>query len=189
MDAKKLSREDWLRAARRALLKGGAAATSVEGLARTLGVTKGSFYWHFRDRAEILDTLLYEWEHETSELFARADAHADVREGLQWLIAESGRRVLASERGEAPSDAAIFAWSASAPRVARCVAKVEQIRLAFLARAVGSSERGELVYLVYLGFLDRRRRVPGMAPRYGDVMQSMFALVTFPAVLPSRKTA
>jgi AcrR family transcriptional regulator len=189
MEAKRLSREHWLRAARRAMLKGGYGAASVEGLARTLGVTKGSFYWHFRTRAELLDELLQEWELETSELFARASAFGDVREGLQWLMAESGRRVVASERGDAPSDAAIFAWSATDPRVARCVAKVEEIRVAFLAAAVGSARHGELAYLCYLGFLDRRRRVPGMSARFGEVMQSMFDLVVSPQTAPAKQTA
>jgi hypothetical protein len=39
----------------------------------------------------------------------------DPRAGLGQLFAEVGRRVVASERGEAPSDAAIFAWSAVSP--------------------------------------------------------------------------
>jgi AcrR family transcriptional regulator len=47
------SREDWIRAAGRRLAQGGAAAVAVEALARDLGVTKGSFYWHFRDRAAL----------------------------------------------------------------------------------------------------------------------------------------
>ena len=181
MDTKKLAPEDWLRAARRAMLRGGPAAVSVEGLARALKVTKGSFYWHFRDRAELLEAVLHEWELETTELFARATAHADVRAGLQWLFAEVGGRVVASERGEAPSDAAIFAWSAADRRVARRVAKVEHKRLEFLGWAAGSEERGELAYLCYLGFLDRRRRVPGMSARFTPTMQAMLEIV-----LPAR---
>src|ERR1017187_2761901 len=61
---KDLSRNDWLKAARLALLTGGVEAVRVEKLARNLRVTKGSFYWHFKGREELLDLLLREWEEE-----------------------------------------------------------------------------------------------------------------------------
>ena len=57
-----------MRAARLALLHRGADGVRVEVLARELGVTKGSFYWHFRDRADLLEALLVEWEEETGLL-------------------------------------------------------------------------------------------------------------------------
>jgi AcrR family transcriptional regulator len=180
MEKRRLDRDDWLRAARRALLRGGPAAVRVETLAAQLKVTKGSFYWHFRDRAELLETILREWEAETAELVSRVNAYADAREGVTWLLEEVGRRVVVSERGEAPSDAAIFAWSAVAPAVARRVARVETERLEFFERFTGSRERGELAYLCYLGFLDRRRRVPGMSHRFKTVMEALLALVAEP---------
>src|SRR5262245_7462490 len=62
------SRADWLRAARLALRRRGPDAVRVEPLARALGVTKGSFYWHFRDRSDLLEALLKEWEDETGLL-------------------------------------------------------------------------------------------------------------------------
>ena len=177
MDKLRLGPDDWMRAARRALLQGGPAAVRVETLASKLKVTKGSFYWHFRDRAELLDAILREWEDET-EQFARVDSQADVRAAVESLIAEIGRRIVASERGDAPSDAAIFAWSAVSPGVARRVARVEEERLALLERLVGSRQRAELAYLCYLGFIDRRRRVRGMSEHFGEVMNQMFTLLS-----------
>ena len=59
-----LGRDDWLQAARLALLKGGVEAVRVERLSRDLHVTKGSFYWHFKHREELLELLLREWEEE-----------------------------------------------------------------------------------------------------------------------------
>ena len=64
----RLGKDDWLRAARRALLIRGPNGVRVEPLARDLGVTKGSFYWHFSDRDDLLEALLVEWEQETSLL-------------------------------------------------------------------------------------------------------------------------
>ena len=49
-DKKTLTAEDWARAALEAIAEDGVTAVAVEPLARSLGVTKGSFYWHFANR-------------------------------------------------------------------------------------------------------------------------------------------
>ena len=54
--------DNWLRAAETRLAQHGIESVRVEVLARDLGVSKGSFYWHFRDRNELLDKLLGRWE-------------------------------------------------------------------------------------------------------------------------------
>src|SRR5207247_4105060 len=51
----RLGKDDWLRGARLALLREGPNGVRVEPLARELGVTKGSFYWHFHDREDLLE--------------------------------------------------------------------------------------------------------------------------------------
>ena len=151
-----------MRAARRALLTGGPAAVRVEPLAAALGVTKGSFYWHFADRGALLEALLAEWEEERDvalhELPA-ARGPAAVRELMTFLKP----RVVASERGEAPSDAAVFAWASTDAAVAKRVNAAEAGRIALIREMVGDAELGEFLYLAYLGFLMRRRRVPGAA--------------------------
>ena len=58
----RLDREDWVNAAFERLGAGGVEAVRVEPLAKDLGVTKGSFYWHFRDREALLDAVLEAWE-------------------------------------------------------------------------------------------------------------------------------
>ena len=66
---------DWIKAAGRRLASGGIAAVAVETLARDLAVTKGSFYWHFRDRAALLKALLADWEAgSTAPLLRRLEA-------------------------------------------------------------------------------------------------------------------
>ena len=51
----------WIAAALDVLADGGIDAVRVEPLAKTLGVTKGSFYWHFADRRALLDAMLRTW--------------------------------------------------------------------------------------------------------------------------------
>lgn len=58
----RLTRDDWTRAALRALVPEGAAGLRVEAIARDLGATKGSFYWHFKDGADLRAAVLAAWE-------------------------------------------------------------------------------------------------------------------------------
>src|SRR5215208_6112236 len=151
-----LGREDWLRAARRVLLTRGADGVRVEPLARDLGVTKGSFYWHFANRGDLLEALLVEWEQETS-LLSEALRRANPRGELPAIVAELSRRNLASERGESPSDAAIFAWAANDPDVARRVNRVEEERMQLFRKLTGKKALADLFYYAYHGFLLRLR--------------------------------
>lgn len=57
-----LDRNDWIEAAIDVLAKEGVAGLRVEVLAKHCGVTKGSFYWHFRDRQDLLAAVLERWK-------------------------------------------------------------------------------------------------------------------------------
>src|SRR5829696_7875137 len=91
-----LKAEDWVGAARAAMAEGGVEAVAVEPLARRLGVTKGSFYWHFQSRDELLAAALGEWERTGTEgLIARLDEIEDPRRRLvAWA-----ERVLGRDKG------------------------------------------------------------------------------------------
>jgi len=56
-----LTRDDWISAAWDMLGENGLDGVRVEPLARSLGVTKGSFYWHFKDRQQLMEALLDRW--------------------------------------------------------------------------------------------------------------------------------
>ena len=56
-----LTREDWIVAAVGALRRGGVDGVRIDVIAHELGVSRGSFYWHFRDRGELLETILSRW--------------------------------------------------------------------------------------------------------------------------------
>jgi CubicO group peptidase (beta-lactamase class C family) len=164
----RLGKEDWLRAARLALLRQGPDAVRVEPLARDLGVTKGSFYWHFRDRGDLLETLLVEWESETG-LLTDALRQANPRGQLPAIMDELARRNVASERGESPSDAAIFAWAGVDPGVAARANKAEAERMALFRKLTKRAGVADLFYYAYHGFLLRRRRVPQAAGDFDNI--------------------
>ena len=161
----RLGHKEWMRAARLALLRGGPSAVRVEKLARGLRVSKGSFYWHFKNREQLLEALLREWEEEKNVLFDLL-RQEDMRQALKDFFRELQRRVAMSERGEWPSDAAIFAWAAVSPKVARRAHKEEEARIKLLKKLFRQDEIGEYTYMAYLGFLVRRRRVPAAAKNF-----------------------
>ncbi len=85
----------WVDAALKALAAGGPDAVRVEALAVSLGVSKGGFYWHFKDRQALLEELLDTWEKAVVEdVIARVESQpADPRAKLQQLfgLAQCGR--------------------------------------------------------------------------------------------------
>jgi AcrR family transcriptional regulator len=174
---KDLGRRDWLKAARMALLQGGVEGVRVEKLARNLHVTKGSFYWHFRDREELLELLLREWEVELMQDLIPQLKGRRGRPALKLLLDLLVERVPLGEQGILPSDAAMYTWASVSPRVARRVNETERKRLKLLKRIIGDPERTELLYLVWLGFVARGQRVPRSRTQFPQIARAMLRLL------------
>src|SRR5277367_1019337 len=64
-----LGREIWLETARQALIEEGTAGVEINKLAKRLRVSRGGFYWFFKDRAQLLDELLAYWAQTSTVLF------------------------------------------------------------------------------------------------------------------------
>jgi AcrR family transcriptional regulator len=141
-------RNAWVEAALRALSEGGPDAVRVEALAATLGVTKGGFYWHFKNRAALLDEMLDAWEASMTEaVFARVDRHAgDARERLRHLFALAPSADFAVEL-------AIRDWSRRDRAVARRMRGVDTRRMAWIrtlfAEFCDDEEAGARTMLAY----------------------------------------
>lgn len=173
---RRLAKTDWLRAARSALLRGGVEAVRVERLARDLQVTKGSFYWHFKDREELLELLLQEWEQELSEQIIPQLRGRRGEKALLLLLRLLVKRVPLGEQGLLPSDAAIFTWASVSSEVARRVNRAEKQRILLLKRIIGESDLVELLYLVWLGFVAQGQRAPESRKRFPQVARMMLEL-------------
>ena len=61
------TRADWLEAALAALYEQGPKGLNIQALARRLNISKTSFYWHFKDKAELTNALVDFWRHEFTE--------------------------------------------------------------------------------------------------------------------------
>jgi AcrR family transcriptional regulator len=145
----------WLRAGLEALRKGGVAAVRVERLAADVGVTKGSFYWHFRDRGALLDALLEFWSREMTD--AEFERIQTLRAGLAARLVALAEDVL--EKGMGRYDPAIRAWARNDRKVAAAVAQVDRRRVRALTGffeegGFGAAEartRARLFYTFLLG--------------------------------------
>ena len=82
-----LTASDWAEAALHLIAEKGLRALTVGALATRLGVTKGSFYWHFHSRAELLAAALARWEQRaTTDAMRGLDAVTDDRRRLELML-------------------------------------------------------------------------------------------------------
>ncbi|HEX6832063.1 MAG TPA: helix-turn-helix domain-containing protein [Rudaea sp.] len=156
VERSRLSAADWEHAALDLIADQGVGAVAVEALARQLGVTKGSFYWHFPNREALLKAALERWEKtDTDAIFGQVEPIADPRARLCELFRRTGR--------EAKSHVIYSALlrALDHPLVQPVMARVSQRRMDFLTRAyrqVGmnrsaAAHRARLAYAAYVGFL------------------------------------
>lgn len=73
-----VSKDEWLAAALDVLGEGSISDIKIERLAKTLGINKSGFYWHFKNRAELLRQLLAYWTHELTEVITSNPEFAEL---------------------------------------------------------------------------------------------------------------
>lgn len=122
--------KDWIAAAREMLIEGGIAAVQINPLAGRLGVTRGGFYWRFRNRQDLLDQLLLDWEGSNAQHFLdRLAEPGTPRERIDRLI-----DLWLEERQFDPRlEAAIRQWARIDEAVHERVRKVDLGRIRAIA--------------------------------------------------------
>jgi len=165
---RRLTADDWAAAALAVIAEGGLPAVAVEPLAARLGTTKGSFYWHFANRAALLEAALDRWERQTTtDVDARVRAAAaEPLARLRLLITEVVRMAESDRIGLA------LLASAAHPAVAAALARVTQQRLAIIAGLftelgfppAAARRRALLAYSTYLGHAQLSHTTPGLLP-------------------------
>jgi AcrR family transcriptional regulator len=158
-----LSPEVWVKAAQALIIREGVSAVAVEPLAQVLGVTKGSFYWHFDSRDALIRAALVDWEQDQSaDVVTRYGGITDPRRRLRVLL------FAAFEDVENGLFFAALAVSGEDPRVAPFLRRATERRLAFGAEAflaLGLTEtearqRALLAYAAYAGYFQLLRATP-----------------------------
>ena len=166
--------EDWLEAAYQQLLLGGVDSVRVLTLAKTLGLSRTSFYWSFKDRDALLAALLARWDaHNTARLIGRCEQYAAT-------VVEAMLNVFDCWLDESLFDSrfelAIRNWGLQNEDVAAVVDQADQTRIQALTAMLmrhGQPEsqadiRARTIYLTQIGYLSMRTR-ESVAERIGRV--------------------
>lgn len=151
---KRLSRRDWVVAGLASMRTNGPDAVAIEPLALTLGATKGSGYWHFTNRADLLAQVMSAWrELATAQVIGRVEATlGSPRDRLGHLLVES-----APTAGTAAAELLIM--GTHDPVVRAAVEQVTHERIAYVTALIEQAgipaeialTRATLVYQAYLG--------------------------------------
>jgi len=148
-----LDRSGWIDGAIEALADEGLSGMRVEALAKRFGVTKGSFYWHFKDRQDLFDAMLQTWKDGRIRDIDKQSAMpaGNESEQLQQIIdiysANRNRKGISIEL-------AVRDWARRDPQASAVVEEVDTYRLEsacklFVATGLSDSEAKSRSLLLY----------------------------------------
>lgn len=180
-ESSRLTRDDWLDAAFKAVVEGGFDKVRVLVLADTLGVTRGSFYWHFADHAELLTALLARWRerevaaNKAMEVQSSPDPRIDLEQLLETALAHAG-----ADLENMRFELALRGLGRRDPAVAEMLAEVDAQRMALFTakflRFLGDEKKAvELAVLFYLAIVGSYQALsrPKNPPQIRETMQGI----------------
>ena len=148
-----LSADDWIKQGLKALAKSGFTALKADPLAKTMGVSRGSFYWHFADLGAFHAAVLKRWREIAAEEII-ADVEADSEgEPLRALLRRTFGARLDLER-------AVRNWAAFDPAAQAALRAIDRRRLDYIEGLLENrgftptiaQARAQILYWTFLGF-------------------------------------
>jgi AcrR family transcriptional regulator len=177
----RLNREDWIRGALALLAEAGVEGVKIVPLAERMGVTSGSFYWHFKNRRELLDALMEYWEREMTDAAIEAAKRFDgpPRERI-WRLME---QVMSGEM--ARLDLAFWHWARSDTEAGRIFKRVLDKRFSFATwmfseagyAKTQAKARGRMMVVYMMG---ESTLVPDTAAKRKQSLRLKHAILTAP---------
>ena len=165
--ADQLTARDWLKQGLKTLVQDGFTALKAEPMAKAMGVSRGSFYWHFADveafHAEILD---YWREIAAERIIDDVGAAAGKNNALQLLLHRVFGERLALENS-------VRRWAVVDPRAKAAVEAIDKRRLGYVESQMHNAgvsrdvarARAQILYWAYLGFALSDRPLPAAQQR------------------------
>ncbi len=157
-----LSAKDWLDQGLKTLAKSGFTALKAEPLAKAMGVSRGSFYWHFADIRAFHAALLKHWREIAAErVIANLETAAGPTEAVALLLRQTFGTRLALEN-------AVRSWATHDPLARAAVQATDARRLGYvenLLRASGfpgdvARARAQILYWAFIGFAMSDKPLP-----------------------------
>ncbi len=155
-----LTRDKWLDAAFSAAVKGGFSEIKVLSISQDLGVTRGSFYWHFKSQAELVDALVERWREKQFSSFEQVSkAFVDDARTDLLLIFRQAIAFLTPNTGELEFGMAMRAYARNHPAIAQRINEVDRRLTQIIAERyslaypdpVQARQRGVIFHLVLSG--------------------------------------
>jgi len=149
-----LSAQDWLDQGLKTLAKAGFTALKAEPLAKAMGVSRGSFYWHFTDISAFHAAILRHWREIAAEqIIAGVEAAAGTENALAVLLRRVFGERLTLER-------AVRIWASVDPAARAAVQAIDRRRLGYVESLMMQSglstevarARAQILYWAFLGF-------------------------------------
>lgn len=162
MTGNRLSKEELLQKATDILGQNGPEALTIDRLCKSLNVTKGSFYHHFKGREGFIENLMEYWLEEfTIKIIDVSEKEADPAKSRDKMIMEALMMKSGPEK-------AIRAWGKDSPTVASYVERADKIRLDYLQE----------IFMPYEADPERRKAIALTA--YTTFLGSMFIYPELP---------
>jgi AcrR family transcriptional regulator len=168
-----LSAKDWLDQGLKTLARSGFTALKAEPLAKAMGVSRGSFYWHFADIGAFHAAILKYWREVAAEqIIANIEAASDHDNPMAVLVRQAFGGRLALEN-------AVRSWATHDPVARSAVQAIDRRRLSYmegLLRTSGHSPdvaraRAQILYWAFLGFASSDKPLP--EARRADVLDEL----------------
>lgn len=171
-----LTADDWIKGGLKALSRSGFTALKADPLAKAMGVSRGSFYWHFADLGAFHAAVLKRWREIAAEQII-ADVEAAGDEPLEALLRRSFGARLDLER-------AVRNWAAFDAAAQGAVRAIDRRRIDYIAtlltmRGLGpamAQARAQILYWIFLGFALSGTPVP--AARLQDLLDEILRMVS-----------
>jgi len=186
-----VDREVWLDAARAILIDQGVEAVKVEPLAAMLEISRSSFYWHFKNRQDLLDALVDYWKVVNDRALKalvqpRGDDPKEKEELARVRLRQLVSLFIDERQFSSEFDVAVREWGRKDASIAKLVERVDKKRISHLQKIfsdMGHSNadsliRAKILYFHQLGYYltgikeseEIRKRV---APRYLEVLSGI----------------
>jgi AcrR family transcriptional regulator len=159
---KRLTAQDWIDFALTTLAREGFDALKADVLARKLGVSRGSFYWHFRDLGTFHARVIEHWKQTATEaIIADLERYDSREERLEALLRRIGRGGALEVR--------MRTWADSNAEAARALRDIDRRRREYMERMLAeagippplAATRAQLLYWTYLGAALSRSKLTG----------------------------
>jgi AcrR family transcriptional regulator len=173
-----LSAKDWLDLGLKVLAARGFAALKAEPLARTMGVSRGSFYWHFADIGAYHAAILKHWREVAAErVIAGLEATSDQEQPIRILLRQAFSARLSLEK-------AVRSWASFDAAARSAVQAVDRRRLGYVAellRRTGFSAelaeaRAQILYWAFVGYALSDK--PPSKTQQQKVLEELIAIAT-----------